>query len=418
MFEAYHGVPAAQHQGNFNHLSAQGYRMISLSVYGDPSDARYAAVWVQRQGPAWVAVHGVDAAGYQSFFNNWTAKGFAPVLMSATGQVQNALFAAVFEQGVAGAWLARHGMTSGLPSQAGTFQNLNAPAHDQKLVLRSCAIYGTAADRRYAAVWHANPSFVKWYVHPGDSAGDYQTTFNAETQLPGYQLAGYRPAYVALSGDQIYCSVFKDDVVGPWVARHGMSSADYQAEFDAQNAKGFYPICVQGGGSGSGTRYAAIFAQRDIPLARQWTVTGALVPASADFDHAMQTFMQANCVRAGQLTIAKDGVVKLARAYSWAEPGYRITQTADRFLLASCSKMFLEAAVQALYDGKKLSPTTCSPARRSRRSPASRSMITSRRRCCSRPVSRMSSSPLRPQHSAPPTKRSARMKALAKARST
>jgi Bacterial tandem repeat domain 1/Beta-lactamase len=358
MFEAYHGVTGAQHQSNFNHLSAQGYRMISLSVYGDPSDARYAAVWVQRQGPGWVAVHGVDAAGYQSFFNNWTAKGFAPVLVSATGQVQNALFAAVFEQGVAGAWLARHGITSGLPSQAGTFQNLNATAHDQKLVLRSCAIYGTAADRRYAAVWHANPNFVKWHVHPGDSASGYQTTFNAETQLPGYQLAGYRPAYVALSGDQIYCSVFKDDVVGPWVARHGMSSADYQAEFDAQNAKGFYPICVQGSGSGSGTRYAAIFAQRDIPLARQWTVTGAPVPALAGFDHAMQAFMQANGVRAGQLTIARDGVVKLARAYSWAEPGYQITQPSDRFLLASCSKIFLEAAVQALYDGKKLSPTT------------------------------------------------------------
>jgi len=199
---------------------------------------------------------------------------------------------------------------------------------------------------------------VKWHVHPGDTAGDYQTTFNAETQLPGYRLAGYRPAYVVPSDDQIYCSVFKDDVVGPWVARHGMTSADYQAEFDAQNAKGFYPICVQGGGSGGATRYAAIFAQRDIPLAREWTVSGAAVPALAGFDHTMQTFMQTNGVRAAQLTIAKDGVVKLARAYNWAEAGYRITQTSDRFLLASCSKMFLEAAVQALYDGKKLTPST------------------------------------------------------------
>jgi hypothetical protein len=48
-----------------------------------------------------------------------------------------------------------------------------------------------------------------------------------------------------------------------------------------------------------------------------------------------------------------------ARAgYTWAEPGYRVTQPSDRFLLASCSKMFLEAAVQSLYDAKKLSPAT------------------------------------------------------------
>lgn len=358
MFQAYHGVTGAQHQTRFNDLSGQGYRMISLSVYGDPGDARYAAVWVQRSGPGWVAVHGVDSAGYQSFFNNWTAKGFVPVLVSATGTSGNAIFAAVFEQGIAGPWLARHGMTAGPEANAGTFQSYNKTARDGKLILRSVAIYGTAGDRRYAAVWHANPRFVKWHPHPADTAASYQTAFNAETQLPGYQLAGYRPAYVTLSGDQTYCSVFKDDVVGPWVARHGLTSAAYQAEFDQQNAQGFYPICVQGGGTGGGTRYAAIFAKQDVPLSREWTVTGAAVPALAGFDHAMQTFMQANGVRAAQLAIAKNGVTKLSRAYTWAEPGYRITQPADRFLLASCSKMFLEAAVQALYDAKKLQPGT------------------------------------------------------------
>ena len=43
-FQAYHGVTAAEHQANFDKWSAQGYRMISLSVYGDPGNALYAAV--------------------------------------------------------------------------------------------------------------------------------------------------------------------------------------------------------------------------------------------------------------------------------------------------------------------------------------------------------------------------------------
>ena len=38
MFEAYHGVTGAQHQANFDRLASQGFRMISLSVYGDPAD--------------------------------------------------------------------------------------------------------------------------------------------------------------------------------------------------------------------------------------------------------------------------------------------------------------------------------------------------------------------------------------------
>ena len=334
-FEAYHGVTGAEHQTRFNSLSARGFRMISLSVYGDAVSPRYAAVWVQRAGPGWVAVHGVDAAGYQAFFDKWTAKGFAPVLVTATGTAAKAVFAAVFEQGVSGRWEARHGLTSGPETNAGTFQYQNKAARAAGLMPRSVAIYGTPADRRYAGVWHANPGFVKWHAYPADTAQGYQTAFDAETQLPGYGVAGWRPAYVTLSGDQVYCSVFRDDVVGEWRARHGLTGAAYQKEFDRQNAAGFHPICVQGGGVGDGTRYAAIFARQDVPLARQWTATGQELPALAGLDQLMQSFMRANAVRAAQLTIARRGVVKLGRAYTWAEPGYRVTQPTDRFLLAS-----------------------------------------------------------------------------------
>jgi hypothetical protein len=54
LFVAYHGFYAASHQSQVNELAPQGYRPVSLSVSGDPSDARYAAVWVPRLvGRAW-----------------------------------------------------------------------------------------------------------------------------------------------------------------------------------------------------------------------------------------------------------------------------------------------------------------------------------------------------------------------------
>ena len=289
---------------------------------------------MKRSGPAWVAVHGVDGAGYQAFFDKWTAKGFAPVLVTATGTAAKAVFAAVFEQGIGGPWEARHGLISGPETNPGTFQYQNKAARAAGRILRSVAIYGTAADRRYAGVWHANPGFVKWHVHPSDTAQSYQAAFDAETGLPGYGRAGWRPAFVTLSGDHAYCSVFRDDAVGDWSARHGLTAAAYQKEFDKQNAAGFYPICVQGGGSGDATRYAAIFARRDVALAREWHVTGTEVPGLAGFDNLMHGFMQRNAVRAAQLTIGKKGSIKLSRAYTWAEPGYRITQPAT----ASCSR--------------------------------------------------------------------------------
>jgi hypothetical protein len=102
-----------------------------------------------------------------------------------------------------------------------------------------------------------------------------------------------------------------------------LTSSQYQTEFDTQNAAGFYPICVQGGGSGSNTCYAAIFAKQDVPSSRAWTMTGTAVPTLAALDHVMQSFMQANGVRAAQLAVAKNGVTKFLRAHTWAEPGYR-----------------------------------------------------------------------------------------------
>ena len=84
-FQAYHGVSTAEHQARVTELSAQGYGMISLSVYGDPNDAQYAAVWVNRPMPRWEAVHGVNASEYQTWFNTWSAQGYASELVSAAG---------------------------------------------------------------------------------------------------------------------------------------------------------------------------------------------------------------------------------------------------------------------------------------------------------------------------------------------
>ncbi len=352
LFQAYHGVTAAEHQTNFNKWSAQGYRMISLSVYGDPGAALYAAVWVQRAGPAYVAIHGVDAAGYQSFFTKSSNEGYYPVLVSATGSINDAVFASVFEQGNPGPWFGRHGMT---PAD---FAAANTSAVNNGQMIRSFSIYGTSSDRRYAAIWHPNPSYVKSHVHPADGASAYQTNFNAETQLPGVYLNAYRAAYVALSSDATYCSVFKDDFVGPWVARHGLSGADYQTFFNQQVAEGFYPIVVQGGGTTASPIYAAIFARQDIPDVRQLTVTGPPLAALAPVDQAVQIFMQDNGVRAAQVAIAKNGAMKASRGYTWAEPAYRVTQPTDRSLLASCSKMFCAAAIQSLYNSGKLQPPT------------------------------------------------------------
>src|SRR5258708_34789212 len=114
--------------------------MISFSVYGDTDSRLYAAVWVQRFGPDWEAVHGVDGAGYEAFLDLWIGKGYVPILISATGSFSHTLFAAVLERGIPDPWLARYCMPSGPAERAGTFDTENAKASAHKTTLRSEAI--------------------------------------------------------------------------------------------------------------------------------------------------------------------------------------------------------------------------------------------------------------------------------------
>jgi CubicO group peptidase (beta-lactamase class C family) len=346
-FAAYHGVTAAVHQANFDQLSRRQFRPISLSVYGDPPNVLYAAVWVDGPGPAFAAVHGLNARDYQAAFDFWRSRDYAPTIVTAAGRPDNALFAAVFEQQVPGPGRARHGITEA------EFADECRQAANARQKLRWASIYGTPDDRRFVATWHANPGYAKWHAFARVAPNEYQGLFDAQTQLPQF-----RPTCVSVASDHALCALFTDEGIGSWVARHGMTSAEYQAEFDRQRAAGRMPVCVQGGGTGNDIHYAAIFAGQDQPSARRWTAIGEHAANLNVLDDLMRAFMVKHAVRAAQLTLARDGAVQLQRAYTWAEPDYPTTQVSDRFLLASNSKMFVAAAVRRLYDARRLRPAS------------------------------------------------------------
>lgn len=345
-FEAYHGRTSQQHQGAFDRLSAQGFRMTALSVYGDAADPRYTAVWVQRAGGSYLAFHGVRGSDYQARFDQAVATGRAPVLVTATGIGGNATFAAVFEAGVNGPWMARHGL-----DRAG-FEAANAQATLAGMVLRSMSLYGPPGTPTYAAVWHLRRSAGYSHLRAYSDAAQYQALFDAESTIP-YA----RPSLVAVAPNQGLAVVFQNDVVGRWVARHGLTAAGYQQEFDRQVAAGLFPICVDAAGSGAAARFAAIFAERDVPLPREWTAVGRRPAELAVVESTVETFMKRYSVRAAQLSIARGGALPFERAYTWSEPGTRRTGVGDRMLLASNSKIFVTAAVQWLYDNGVLMAT-------------------------------------------------------------
>ena len=352
-WQFYYGATTAQHQTYFNQWSSAGYRMISLSTYGQPPNNAYAAVWVQRSGPSYWAIHNADGATYQSWFDSHASNGYVSTLITATGPASSAIFAGVMEQNGVTNWYQKCGLSQS------DYGNELDNAQNNRYILKSFTEYGDASDRQFCGVWYYNDHFDKYTAWVDESYSDYQATFNTETTKPYW-----RPTYLSVSEDHQISSEFVDTDVGSWVARHGMTGSDLQSEYETQQAQGRYIIHLQGGGTGNNANFAALWAEQDIPTPRSWQVVGSVTgfqdnsAAETGADSLMENFMKTNGVRQAQFTIGKNGNILLQKAYSWSENTRPTTATDDVFLLASISKAFLEAAVQTLYNSGKLTSGT------------------------------------------------------------
>ena len=341
-WRAYHGKSSAEHQAEFDDLSGNGFRMISLSVYGDPANARYAAVWVRRAGPAFIAFHGRSRAEYQQLSDQLTADGFRATILCATGGgPAGEILAGIFEEGTWDCVALAGASATDIQAQCGELRTAG-------FAMRWLSVYGDAANPLYAGVWETNTRPVAWTIEIGDDGNGFQEKFDA------YTSGRMRPECVSVAGGDRYSSIWYDDLIGDWFAFYDMTSDGYQQKFDEMNGQGFMPIRVQAGGAWNDPRFAAVFARDDVRPTRQWTVSGPSSSELATFDDVVRSFMEANRVRSGQLAVVRHGKLIYLRAFTHAEPGYPVTEPSTVFRVASVSKTITATAALALIERGRL----------------------------------------------------------------
>lgn len=342
-FIAWHDRTTANHKEMLDQFAAQGFRTVSLCVYGDRNDPRYAAVMIKR--PAIIATKqffNLSLTEWQTKFNEMAAQGFGPYIVSATGPSNNPVIAAAFKQ-MNPIPLTRHGLT------IQEFADLNDKAWREGLILAWADAYGAPGDERYIAVWRPNTEQVAWNMpaltEPADAA-TLQQRFNAITAQGG------RPTHLAITPSGKYIELFVDNTTGPWVSRGEMTSAGYQQEFDKLTAQGLAPICVMAQGSGASTKFAAIFVASEDPIPRVFHATGS--PAIPAIESTMEKFVKAHSLRGCSLAITLGTRLVYARGYTYAEPGYPNLQPTTLYRQASVSKMFCAIAAYQLIQENKL----------------------------------------------------------------
>lgn len=332
---AWHDRTTADHVAQRDKFADLGFRPLSLSIYGTPGDPRYAAVMVKR--PTVIATKsfiGMTQAQYQDTFEDMVSKGFGPFIITATGPKNSALFAGSFRQ------MAHTPLTrSNLSKQE--FIDLNAAQHDAGAILMWADSFGTVDDPRYCAIWGPNPQRIAWNIDAVDEGGaTLQQRFEAERSV------GARPALVALTPAQRVMELFVDSQIGSWASRVGMTSAEYQDEFEKNAKQDLWPICVSASGSGSGARFAAIFGTQEDITPRVASANGT--PAVAALDTALQQYVKDQNFRGAAFAVVSGTKLLYARGYTNAEAGYPDITPKTPFRLASISKTYCAAAVWRL----------------------------------------------------------------------
>src|SRR5258708_5068053 len=199
---ARHNLTAEQYQEAFNdYVGNHGMHLVDVSGYGTGTPL-FAGLWVKTASPPeWQARHQLTANDYQTVFNQLTSQGFSPVLVNGYQTSAGPRFACIFQKSPTGAWVARHNLTGA----------------QYQLAFDEFTAQGFAPD---------------WASGYSDGAQDrYAAIFRKITHAP------------------------------PWQARHGLTSAQYQATFDQLVAEGFRLELVNGYSVAGQDRFAAIWTK-------------------------------------------------------------------------------------------------------------------------------------------------------------
>jgi Bacterial tandem repeat domain 1 len=193
--------------------------------------------------------YGISESSYQQTFEIFSQKSKFPAWVDAYNVNGKTFFNLIFSCQTPGAWVARHGLTSSQYQQV--FDQLTAQGYRLKQV----DSYLSSGQIRYAAV------FVKqggsaWQAHHGQTAAQFQQTFDTLAQQ-GYYAVNVSPVYY--NGQTYVASLFEKGSVGAWVARIGMTNAQYQQYFDENVAAGRKLVYLNGYSQNDKPRFAAIW---------------------------------------------------------------------------------------------------------------------------------------------------------------
>lgn len=334
-FIAKHGMTSKQYQDNFNKFSEK-YRLTAVDGYLVDGKVYYAALWKKGTTNGLVARHGLTGKQYQDEFNKWHSKGYRLVHIDGYSDGNKARYAAIWKKGSASGIKARHGLTGK------QYQDEFTANHNAGYKLIQVSGYGIKGKVYYAAIWKKgnNKNYV---ARHGLTSKQYQDVFDK------YSKQGFKVTHIDSYDNKgkVYYACIMNKVNGRYSARHDMNSVNYQLQFDNHYYQGFAPVSISGHANGKKAGYAASFK----------AVGGWKYNDVKQLDDKITAVLKSRNIPGVSIAIVKDGKLVYAKGYGYGVKNKEIASATSLFRLASISKPITSVAVMKLVEQNKIKLT-------------------------------------------------------------
>ena len=202
-WRAQHHMDFDEYQEAYNTNKADGYRLHNITSYPRGGGVNYAAIWLKRSGPSQRAYHGRSLDNHEEQVERNTQDGYHPVNVSVAAPNGVRSYAALWAKSDVGGWRSKSALTPDA----------------------------------YQELWNEQRGELHRHA----------------TYLSAWQLMPNGPAVLS--------AVFQETAPGSGstVGRHGMSSAELQAEFDKRIDAGYLTRAIAGYSEGGKARFAALW---------------------------------------------------------------------------------------------------------------------------------------------------------------
>jgi Bacterial tandem repeat domain 1/Papain family cysteine protease len=232
-WRAFHGTPSADYQSLFDAQAAEGLRLTGIQGSAQATTSEIASIWRAQDGAGWSASHGQSADDYQRSFDQNTARNQRLVNVTGYAERGQARFASLWTDSAGRGWKARHGMDSA------EFQAEFDRALAEGFALRQVSGYRDGIERRFVALWEHAPD--------EDCAARHGLT-EEELQAAhqSHAAQGQNLSWLSVwpdTGRPRYAAIWTSHAPATTL-QTGLTSQQYQAEFNRLGNAGLRPRCV------------------------------------------------------------------------------------------------------------------------------------------------------------------------------